>query len=149
MRFYALAAAAALTATIAAPAFADETRVEARGGLFNGSGNTEATAGIAAGYDADMGPQAFIGGEVSADKLLAGGADIYVGLTGRGGFRLGEGKVFAAGGYTFAQGPNAWHLGAGYERQLSGNLYWKAEYRHFFADLDDADQIVAGVGLKF
>jgi hypothetical protein len=150
LRSYALAAAAAFVATIAAPASANETRVEVRGGAFIASDNTEATAGIAAGYDAEMGPQAFIGAEVSADKVLAGGADIYVGLTGRGGVRVGQGgKVFGAGGYTFVEGENAWHLGAGYERQFSGNLYWKAEYRHFFTDFDDGDQIVAGVGVKF
>jgi hypothetical protein len=150
MRSYALAAAAALAATIAAPASANETRVEARGGAFIASGETEATVGIAAGYDADMGPQAFVGAEISADKVLAGGADIYVGLTGRGGVRVGQGgKLFGAGGYTFVEGENAWHLGAGYERQFGSNLYWKAEYRHFFTDFDDGDQIVAGVGLKF
>ena len=150
MRSYALAAAATLAAiTIAAPASANETRVEARGGLFVLSDDTEATVGIAAGYDADMGPQAFIGAEISADKVLASGADVYLGFTGRGGVRMGDGKLFAAGGYTFAEGPNGWHLGAGYERQFSGNLYWKAEYRHFFRDLDDADQIVAGIGMKF
>jgi len=148
MRFYALAAAAALGITMAAPASAD-TRVEARGGALIASGETEATVGIAAGYDADMGPQAFIGAEVSADKLLAGGADIYVGLTGRGGVRVGNGKAFGAAGYTFAEGENAWHLGGGYEQQFGRNLYWKAEYRHFFTDLDDGDQLVAGVGLKF
>ena len=148
MRFYALAAAAALGAGIAAPASADEIRVETRGGLLF-AGDTEAMVGVAAGYDADMGPQAFVGAEVSVDKALADGADVYVGFSGRGGVRVGAGKVFGAGGYTFAEGPNAWHLGGGYEQQFSGNLYWKAEYRHFFSDFDDGDQIVAGVGLKF
>lgn len=148
MRSFALAAAAA-AAVVATPALADETRVEARGGLYVQSDDTEATIGIAAGYDADMGSQAFIGGEISADKLLQGGADIYVGLTGRGGVRMGDSKLFAAGGYSFVQGDNAWHLGAGYERSLGGNLYWKVEYRHFFFDYDDGDQVVGGIGVKF
>jgi hypothetical protein len=150
MRFYALAAATALAAIVATPASANETRVEVRGGAFIGADNTEVAVGVAAGYDADMGPQAFVGGEISADKALARGADIYLGLTGRGGVRVGNGgKLFGAAGYTFFEGDDAWHLGAGYEQQMRSNLYWKVEYRHFFRDFADGDQIVAGVGLKF
>ncbi len=150
MKFYALAAATALAATIAAPASADEIRAEARGGVLIANGNTEAVVGIAGGYDAAMGPGAFVGAEVSADKALARGADVYVGVTGRGGVRLAGGdKVFGAAGYTFAPGDNAWHLGAGYEKQMRNNLYWKAEYRHFFGDVSGGDQIVGGIGLKF
>ena len=145
--FGAVAAAAAMI--IAVPASADEIRAEVRGGAFFGN-DTEVTVGIAGGYDQALGNQAFVGGEVSMDKLLVRGADIYLGLTGRiGAYISPEGRAFIAGGHTFAAGEDVWHLGAGYEHSLGGNLYLKGEYRHFFGDWNDGDQLVAGVGLRF
>ena len=44
---------------LASPALANETRVEARGGAVWNDSNTEALAGVAAGYDYDLGQAAF------------------------------------------------------------------------------------------
>jgi hypothetical protein len=52
---------------MASPALANESRVEARGGVIWNGGDSEAIAGVAAGYDFDLGSKAFAGAEVSAD----------------------------------------------------------------------------------
>lgn len=153
MRLVLLTLAASLVA--ATPALANEARVEARGGAIWNKGNTEAVAGVAAGYDFDLGSMAFAGAEVSADKILTSGTKVSFGFNGRLGAKVTEAsKVYAIGGYNtencdFCDG--AWSLGAGYQ-QAFGKLYGKLEYRHFFADnaaLTDLDAVVVGVGVKF
>ena len=141
-----LAAAGALLA--ATPAAANEGRAEVRGGIAWANGSEEAVAGAAVGYDFDLGTGAFAGIEASADKILQGGADVVFGATARAGAKLGSGKLFAAGGYSFGEGPDAWHLGGGYEHNISQNVYLKAEYRHFF-DAVDVNVVAAGVGVRF
>lgn len=148
MRIFALATVAA-TALVAIPAQANEGRIEARGGVAWAGGDSEATAGAAAGYDFDLGNSAFFGVEGSADKVLVDGADVALGVTGRLGAKIGEkGKLFAAGGYSFNAG-DAWHLGGGYEHLVTDSVYLKIEYRHFFDDVIDVNSAVAGVGVKF
>lgn len=133
-----------------APAFANDGYVEARGGIISALGDEEATAGVAAGYDFDLNDTLFAGVEVSGDKVLVDGSDIYVGFTGRIGTRLGENtKLFAAGGYTVGEGEDVPHLGAGLQQNVSDKIYVKAEYRHFFGDFADADSGVVGVGVRF
>ena len=142
--------ALAVSVAVASPALANEARVEARGGVIWDGGTSEATAGVAAGYDYDLGTSGFFGAEVSADKVLVSGSDIYFGLTARGGIKAGEnGKLFFAGGYTVGEGEDMPHLGAGYEHNLGKNVYLKGEYRHFFSDFSDSDAISVGVGVKF
>lgn len=150
-KFLTATAAASLAAiAVAAPAQANEGRVEVRGGPIWVLDESEATLGVAAGYDFDLGSSAFVGGEVSADKVLVDGADVYFGFTGRVGTKLGErGKLFAAGGYTVGEGEDVPHLGAGYEHRLGGSLYVKGEYRHFFSDVADGDALAVGLGVKF
>lgn len=138
---------------MASPALANESRVEARGGVLWLPGQSEATAGVAAGYDFDMGPAAFTGLEISADKALASGYKTAFGFTGRAGIKAALAKVYGVGGYTtepcsYCNG--AWHLGAGAEMPLMGPLYGKVEYRHLFGDKTfDSDALTAGVGIKF
>lgn len=141
-----IATAAALFA--AAPAAANEGRAELRGGVAWANGDEEAIAGAALGYDFDLGSAAFAGVEVSGDKVLQDGADIVWGTTARAGAKLGAGKLFAAGGYSFGEGDDAWHLGAGYEHKVSSSAYVKVEYRHFF-DVVDVNTAVVGVGVNF
>ncbi|MEP7221416.1 MAG: outer membrane beta-barrel protein [Novosphingobium sp.] len=146
--------ALAASAALATPALANETRVEARGGVIWSNGQSEGTAGVAAGYDFDLGSSAFAGAEVSADKILTSGTHVAVGFTGRLGAKVGGGKLYANGGYTtsFASGADSlWHAGAGYEYPVTSSVYVKAEYRHFFerATSFGADAVVAGVGMKF
>lgn len=139
---------------IAAPAQANEARVEARGGVWWGYGQSEATAGVAAGYDFDLGDSAFVGLEASGDKILTDGTKVAFGAAARAGFKAGEAtKIFANGGYTteVCDGcDDTWHLGAGVQHKLGGNFYIKAEYRHFFVEnFEDADAVVGGVGVTF
>ena len=152
MRKVIIAVAASLIA--ATPALANEARVEARGGVYWQPGTTEATAGIAAGYDFDLGP-AFAGLEVSGDKVLNGAFDrVAFGFTGRLGTKLTPAdKIFAAAGYTTkpcALCAGSENVGAGYEHSF-GPLYGKVEYRHFFANqgFSDSNAVAVGVGMHF
>jgi outer membrane immunogenic protein len=154
MRTVLISLAAALVA--ASPAVANEARVEARGGVIWGGGETEATAGAAVGYDVDLGTSAFAGAEVSGDKILTGGTKVAFGFTGRAGAKVGEaGKLYATGGYTteFADGAEGnWHVGGGYQQNLGSRLYGKVEYRHYLpksAVADDSDAVGVGLGLRF
>jgi len=153
MRLAILSAAAVLVA--ATPAFANETRLEARGGVYWTDGYTQGTAGVAAGYDMDLGPAAFVGAEVSADKILDSGTKVAFGFTGRGGAKLGPvGKLYVDGGYTTEPCDlcdGSWHAGAGYEHSFGPMLYGKVAYRHYFTDngVPDSNAVIAGVGVKF
>ncbi|MFN4114581.1 MAG: hypothetical protein ACK4GD_11625 [Sphingomonadaceae bacterium] len=149
MRKIAIALAAATAALVAVPAQANEGRVEVRGGIAWAGGAEEAIAGVAAGYDFDLGDAAFIGVEASADKILAGGADIAWGATGRIGAKVSEnGKLFVAGGYTFGEGEDVPHLGLGYSHKIGG-AYLTAEYRRFFSDFNDINAATLGLGVNF
>ncbi len=143
------ALAALLLSAAASPALANEGRVEARGGIVSVLDVEEAVAGIAAGYDFDLGETIFIGVEGSADKILIDGTDIQFGATARIGARLGEsGRLYANGGYTFGENDAA-HAGAGYQHDLGQSLYAKVEYRHYFSEFADFDAAVVGIGFRF
>ena len=149
MRKTAFALAAATAALVAVPAQANEGRVEARGGIAWAGGSEEAIAGVAAGYDFDLGSSAFIGVEGSADKVLASGADVVFGATGRIGAKVSEnGKLFLAGGYSFGEGEDVPHLGLGYSHKIGG-AYVTGEYRRFFSDFQDVNAATLGVGVNF
>jgi len=151
MRFVALSLIAALAA--ATPAMANEARIEARGGVIWGSGESDAVAGVAAGYDFDLGSNAFVGAEISADKVLTDDTRFSFGFGGRAGVKVSDaGKLYAAGSYQtkpcrFCE--ESWTLGAGYQQGFSGNLYGKVEYRHFFVGDNLADYNTAAVGLGY
>lgn len=153
MRLVILSASAALLATT--PALANEGRVEARGGVIWSTGDEEAIAGVAAGYDFDLGTTAFVGGEVSADKILTDDTKVAFGFTGRLGAKLGEkGKFYGLGGYSTEPCDlceDSWAAGVGYEHGFGQNLYGKVEYRHYFVDngIPDADAVAVGLGMKF
>lgn len=140
---------------VASPALANEARVEARGGVIWGQGDSEAVAGIAAGYDFDLGSNAFAGVEVSGDKVLESNTRVAFGFTGRAGAKISDaGKLYATGGYTtkFARfGDDSLHLGAGYQHAFGDKFYGKVEYRHYFFDhgVADPDAVVAGLGVRF
>jgi len=148
-----LLAAAATLGAAATPALANETRVEARGGVYWLPGTSKGVAGIAGGYDFDLGPAAFSGVEISGDKILTSNTKVAWGFTGRLGAKLAGSKVFAAGGYTTEPCDackGSWHAGVGGEVPLGTMLYGKAEYRHYFtSNAADSDALMAGLGIKF
>lgn len=150
MKFQVALIAAAAALVTATPAAANEARAEARGGIAWGGGVEEAVAGAAVGYDFDIGETAFFGVEASADHALADGYDFVFGATARVGAEIvKDGKLFVAGGYSFGEGEDQLHLGAGYEHQVAGPVYVKVEYRHLFSDFVEANVAVAGVGVNF
>lgn len=152
MRKFLISLAAVAAATAATPALADEGRVDLHGGLVWAGGDSEGTAGVAAGYDWDMGTGGFFGVEGSVDQVLVDGADPFFGLSGRIGGKVagGKGKLYALGGYTFGEGEDSPHAGVGYEHMLGGRVYGKVEYRHFFVDdFQDLNAAVVGVGIRF
>lgn len=142
-------------AAVATPALANEARVEARAGVVWSSGNSEATAGAAVGYDFDLSERTFAGVEVSGDKILDSAANrVAFGFTARLGGKVSENdKVFFAGGYTTkpcSTCTDSEHLGGGWEHNF-GPLYGKVEYRHFFTNggVPDFDSVVGGLGVRF
>jgi hypothetical protein len=144
-------AAAAIAATSATPALANEGRVDVHGGLVWANGDSEGTVGVAAGYDFDIGTNTFFGVEGSADKVLVDGSELYYGLSGRIGGKIGDrGKLYGVAGYTFAEGQDSPHAGVGYEHMLGSRAYAKVEYRHYFVeDFSDLNAAVVGVGIRF
>lgn len=140
---------AAIAATIASPALAGEARIEARGGVAWASGESEAIAGVAAGYDFDLGEGAFAGIEASADKILVDGTDVVFGITGRVGPKIGDaGKLYADAGYSFGDGDAA-HVGAGYQHKFGANFYGKIEYRLFLNEGTNINTAAIGLGYAF
>lgn len=155
MRIAILSLAAAATAALAAPALANEARLETRGGVVWNRGDTEATAGVAGGYDFDLGSRAFAGVDVSADKLLTSGTRVSWGFGGRLGMKTGSGgKLYALSDYqtkNCATCNESVAVGGGYQQDIGQKLYGKVEYRHnIIGDhTPDTDAVLAGVGMKF
>lgn len=146
--------AAVAAAVTAAPAIAQERagegRVEIRGGVAWAGGQEEAFAGIAAGYDFDLGDTAFIGVEASGDKVLVGGANVLWGIGGRVGAKVGTGgKLYGLGGYGFTKGSDAAFVGAGYQHKLATNVYGKVEYRRVLNSGTDVNFAGVGLGVNF
>lgn len=145
-------AAAAVAAT---PALASEGRFEGRGGVVWSGGSSEAVAGVAAGYDWDLGDSAFVGAELSGDKILEDNTRISLGIGARAGAKLGEaGKLYVASSYQTKPCKlceDSVSLGAGYQHSFGGNLYGKVEYRRFFVGngVKDYNAATAGLGVKF
>lgn len=148
-------AAAVLAAVIATPALANEGRVEGRGGIVWADGDSEATAGVAAGYDWTVGQGAFAGVEITGDKILTGGAKVSFGVNARGGAQLASGtKLYVSGGWNSEPCDlcdDAVSAGAGAQFPIGTALYGKVEYRHFFTGSNyyDSDAVVAGIGIRF
>ncbi len=141
-------AIAIFIAVIAVPAAADEGRVEARGGAAGLDDNEGGVAGIAGGYDFDLGDsKIFVGVEGSADVTL-GDIDIALfGISGRLGAKLGEAsRLYAIGGYSI-NAIDASHVGVGFQQGFGKSLYGKIEYRRFLGR--DSDAAFVGVGLRF
>ena len=154
LKYAVVAAALMISAT---PALAEgQARIEIRGGIAwaGGGGGSEATGGLAAGYDFDLGEAGgvFAGVEVSADKILVDSTPVTFGGTARIGTHITEnGRLFAAGGYTIDdEGDDALHFGAGYEHNFTASMYGKVEYRHFaVSNFPDIDTAVIGIGWRF
>ena len=148
----ALLAAVAAIAT-AAPAAANEGRIEARAGMSFGSNQSEEfIGGVAAGYDFDLDEGIFFGLEASADKLFVDDSGVVLGATARLGIRSGDNRYFVNGGYTDLTCDfcgDAAHAGAGAEIGLTDTVYGKIEYRHFFLDGTDSNVVAVGAGVRF
>lgn len=151
MRLVLLSLAAATL--VATPALANEGRVETRGGVIWNGSDSEAIAGVAAGYDWDLGGKSFVGIEASGDKILESNTRVAFGGSLRAGVKTSEaGKLYAVGGYAtkpckFCE--DSVNLGAGYQHSFGQNFYGKIEYRHNFIGKGIPDTDVAGVGLGF
>jgi outer membrane immunogenic protein len=147
MRKFVLAAAA-FAAMAATPAYAEgEGRIEAHGGIAFSGGTSEAFAGVAGGYDFDLGRKAFVGVDLGVGKVLARGTDAFGSVGGRIGIKAGEsGRINVSGGLGFCCGGSDPYVGAGYQHRLGGNIYGKIEYRAVLSSFGPNVNF-AGVGL--
>lgn len=140
----------------AAPALANEARVEVRGGVVWAGGSSEDTWGAAAGYDLSLGDEAFVGLEVSGDKIGTSGTKVAFGTIGRAGVKpVKNARVFAAFGYTTEACDGCggqWGVGGGLEYDLASRIYIKSEFRHYFDNANAVgsyNALVGGVGMRF
>lgn len=148
-----LAVVAAVAA--ATPALANEARVEARGGVIWNGSDSEATAGVAAGYDYDLGDKLFVGVQGSADKILTDNTRVSWGAGGRVGVKVLPGtKAYALADWQSKNtryGNSAVGVGGGIQQDVGSRYYVKAEYQHLLVgdNTPDADRGLVGVGVKF
>lgn len=140
---------------VASPALANEARVEARGGVIWDQGQSEAIAGVAAGYDWDLGSTTFVGVEASADKILTDNTRVSWGAGGRIGVKVLPGtKAYALADWESKNtryGNSAVGVGGGVQQDVGSRYYLKAEYQHLLIgdNTPDADRGLVGVGVKF
>ena len=152
-----------LATGFASAAHAGEARVEAHAGVYwepgastNGPVSySKAAAGLALGYDQDIGGPFFVGAELSADKVLGTAFNrVSIGVAGRLGAKLSEAdRLYAVGGYASKlcrTCRDAGILGGGFQHDF-GALYGKVEYRRFVTGQGsvDGNSLVAGLGLHF
>jgi outer membrane immunogenic protein len=145
-KMFVLAAAAA--AVVATPAMAaGEGRVEGRAAIGWAAGDEDFFAGVAAGYDFDLGETAFAGPEVSYDTNFDDADLINVG--GRLGAKVGEkGKLYVAAGYELNDAEE-FNAGVGYQHSFSDKFYGKVEYRRYFFPGTDLNAAGVALGVKF
>lgn len=146
-----LAAVIALAAG-AAPALADGARADVYTGLGWDAGDAaKARIGGSVGYDVGTGGGTFVGLEESVDKALAANTHVRWGTSFRAGAHVGPSdRLYALAGYSYGTGPNATHVGGGWEHDM-GRLYGKVEYRHYFTEdgAPPANAALVGVGVHF
>jgi len=148
MNRFALLAAAAITA-LSSPAFANEGRVEARGGWVGADGDSSEAIGVALGYDADIGGSAYVGAEVAADTDFTFISPV-LSLTGRLGLTAGEGtKLFVSGGYVRDTDYDIddYTLGAGGQFSIGSKTFASVQYQRYMDN--DVNRISFGLGYKF
>ena len=139
------AAAAALASTPAMAA--GEGRVEGRAGLAWAGGSEDFIAGVAAGYDFDLGETVFAGPEVAYDTNFDGFDGINLG--GRFGFKAAEKtKVYLTAAYDVGD-LDEFNAGVGIQQSFGEKVYGKVEYRRYFFDGTDLNAAVVGIGVKF
>ncbi|GGC15133.1 hypothetical protein GCM10011494_37460 [Novosphingobium endophyticum] len=155
MRIALVSLAAVAVAASATPALANEARVEARGGVIWNGSDSDAVAGVAAGYDYDLGDKLFAGVEGSADKVLADNTRVSWGAGGRIGAKVMPGsKLYALAGWQSklcSTCNSAVGVGGGWQQDFGQKLYGKVEYKHLLIgdNTPDADVGLVGVGMKF
>lgn len=155
MRIALVSLAAVAAAAVATPALANEARVEARTGIIWDGSDSEAVAGVAVGYDYDLGSKFFVGVEGSADKVLTSDTRVSWGAGGRVGYKITPTtKLYANSTWQskFSKyGNSAVAVGGGVEQALDNRFYAKAEYKHLLVgdNTPDADVGLVGVGVKF
>lgn len=148
LRFATIAAVAVL-ASVATPAVANETRLEARGGIAWVSGASDESIGVALGYDMDLGQTTFIGVEAVADTDF-NISDPVLGANARLGFKAGENaKLFATAGYAYHTGFEIDDavVGAGYQHNLGASSLVSLQYQRYI-DLD-INRVTVGLGYRF
>lgn len=154
MRFALVSLAAAAVAAVATPAMANEARIGANAGVIWDGHDSDAVAGIDAGYDYDLGHKLFVGVEGSAEKVLTYNQRVSWGVGGRIGMHvLPDTKLYAVADWRSKNCRycnSAVGVGGGVQQNF-GKYYGKVEYQHLLVgdNTPDADLGLVGVGLRF
>ncbi len=140
--------AAAAAAVVATPAMAaGEGRIEGRAAIGWAGGAEDFFGGVAAGYDFDLGGNAFIGPEISYDTDFDNADLVNVG--GRIGVKVSEkGRFYVGAAYEVADA-DEWNAGVGYQHGFTDRVYGKVEYRRYFFPGTDLNAAGVGIGVKF
>lgn len=141
-------AAIALTA-FATPSMASEARMELRGGVAWVPGVSTESIGLALGYDADVGGNVFVGGEVVADTDFDFVSPV-IGLNARLGTKVAENtKLYITGGYAHDTdfGTDDAVVGAGAEFGLGTKTFVSLQYQRYLDT--DVNRATLGIGFKF
>lgn len=145
-------AAPAMAQSADAPRPATGARADAHGGLGWADGRAvQGTLGFSLGYDVATGGRSFVGIEQSADKVLTSRDKLRWSSTARAGLAISpRDKAYGLAGYSYGEGPNGTHIGAGIERSY-GQYYTRVEYRHTFNEngARDSNAAIIGAGLRF
>jgi opacity protein-like surface antigen len=148
MRRIAFAAAVAVAA-IATPAHANETRVEARGGIVWDGTFSDDTLGIAVGHDFDLNEQVFFGIEGVADSNISFD-DPVLGVNARLGTTVKENtKIFVLGGYAHSTDidEDDFIVGAGFQHNFGERSLLSVQYQRAI-DLE-LNRVIIGFGVRF
>ena len=150
MRRVALAAATAAAAfAIAAPAQANETRVEVRGGIVWDGSFSDDTLSVAVGHDFDLNDKVFVGLEGVADSNIEFD-DPVLGINARVGTRLNDNtKLFVLGGYAHATDFNDddFVVGAGFQHNFGEQSLLSVQYQR--AIDFELNRVIIGFGVRF
>ncbi|WP_420142943.1 hypothetical protein [Sphingobium sp.] len=143
----------AASALIATPAVADETYVDATGGVIWNREGSNAVAAFTLGHDVELNDRFFVGVEGIAEKVLEKDTRVVWGIGGRVGAYVLPGSKLIAGvnwqSKDCRECASAVGLSTSWEQDLSEKIYGKVEYKHLLIGNGERDSDVVAVGLGF
>jgi hypothetical protein len=134
---------------VSSPALANEGRVELRTGIAWVSGVSDETIGIAAGYDADVSENVFVGVEAVADTDF-NFVSPTLGVNARLGTKVMEtGRLFALAGYAYETQFDFDDavVGVGFQQEFGTGMLVSLQYQRYVDT--EVNRVAIGLGARF